>query len=412
MTKDKITVNYYYIHKSAGVIVNYYDADTGEKLKDEQKIEGNQGDEYKATQEEFEGYEIVKDKLPQNAKGTMTIEEKKVDYYYKKETKVKVEHKDKTTGITMDEEIINGYRNDEYKTEQKEYKEYDLVEEPENAKGTMTEKDIIVTYYYIKKAEVETLYLEEGKEKELLEKDVKSGHIGDKYETIAKDIENYIFVKSTENTSGEMGEEKITVKYYYRQKVFNLKVEEWVDRVQIDEKSKKVHTHKKRDDLYKLDIHKDKVETEDVKVTYKIRVTNTGEIAGIAKEIKVTIPKELEFSQTDNEIKWDIDGSTLKTTELEKEIIEPGEYKEIEITLRWKKGNNNLGEITTKVELSKISNQANFKVKTEEDTKAESKMIITVATGLLIFEKIATKAMIATIIILTFAGIKIIKKKR
>lgn len=412
MTKDEITVNYYYIHKSAGVIVNYYDVDTGEKLKDEQKIEGHQGDEYRTTQEVFEGYEIVKERLPQNATGIMTIEEKKVDYYYKKKTKVKVEHKDKTTGMVMDEEIKNGYRNDEYQTEQKAYSEYDLVADPENAKGTMTEEDITVTYYYIKKAEVETLYLEEGEEKELAEKDVKNGHIGDKYETSAKEIDNYIFVKSTENTSGEMGDEKITVKYYYRQKIFNLKVEKWVDSVKIDEKSKKGQTYKKRDNLYKLDIHKNKVETAEIKVTYKIRVTNTGEIAGIANEIKETIPEELEFIQSDNEIKWDISGTTLKTTALEKETIEPGEYKEIEITLRWKKGDNNLGEVTNKVELSKISNQANFKVQTEEDTKAESKMIITVSTGLLMLEKAETKVIIATIIFLVFAGVKIVKKKR
>ena len=335
-----------------------------------------------------------------------------VDYYYKKKTKVKVEHKDKITGKTMDEDIINGYRNDEYKTEQNEYKGYDLVEIPENSKGTMTEEETTVTYYYIRKAEVETLYLEEGEEKEISEKYVKNGHIGDKYETTAKDIENYIFVKSTENTSGEMGEEKITVKYYYRKKIFNLKVEKWIDSVNIDEKDKKGQTYKKRDNLYKLDIHKNKVETAEIKVTYKIRVTNTGEIAGTANEIKETIPEELEFRQSDNETKWDIDGATLKTTELEKETIEPGDYKEIEITLRWKKGDNNLGEVTNKVELSRTSNQANFIVQTEEDTKAESKMIITVATGLLIFEKIASKAMIATIIILIFTGIKIIKKKK
>ena len=409
MTKEEIVVTYYYIHKSAGVIVNYYDIDTKEKLKEEQKIEGREGDDYNTIAEKFEKYDIVKEKLPKNAKGKMTAEEIKVDYYYKRKAKVKVEHRDIVTEKIMDNEEIDGHINDEYKTEKKEYTGYDLVAIPENAKGTMTGEDITVIYYYRKKAEIEILYVEEEGEKELAERDIKNGHVGDKYETSAKDIENYKLVKSTENTSGEMKEEKITVKYYYKQKEFNLKVDKWIDSVNIEGKNKKGQTYRGRGNLYKIEIHKDKIKTADVKVTYKIRITNTGKIVGFVDEIKETIPEEFEFKQSDNKIKWNEKGRQLTTTELKKEIIEPGAYREIEIILRWKKGDKNLGETTNVVKLSKTSNKANFKEITKEDNKAESKMIITISTGLTIFKD---KYIIITIIILMLVGIAIVKTNK
>ena len=144
-------------------------------------------------------------------------------------------------------------------------------------------------------------------------------------------------------------------------------------------------------------------------MTYKIRITNTGKIVGFVDEIKETIPEEFEFKQSDNKIKWNEKGRQLTTTELKKEIIEPGAYREIEIRLRWRKGDKNLGETTNVVKLSKTSNKANFKEITKEDNKAESKMIITISTGLTIFKD---KYIIITIIILMLVGIAIVKTNK
>ena len=104
--------------------------------------------------------------------------------------------------------------------------------------------EITVTYYYIKKAEVETLYVEDGTEKELTDREMKNGHIGDKYETFAKKIENYTLVNKTDNATGEMGDKKIIVKYYYKPKEFNLKIEKWIDSVRIEDKNKKGQKYK------------------------------------------------------------------------------------------------------------------------------------------------------------------------
>ena len=62
--------------------------------------------------------------------------------------------------------------------------------------------------------------------------------------------------------------------------------------------------------------------------------------------------------------------------------------------------------------MSKTSNSANFKEQTEEDNKAESKMIITVSTGLTVFKEVQTKIIIVAIVVLTLVGAIIIKKRK
>ena len=160
-----------------------------------------------------------------------------------------------------------------------------------------------------------------------------------------------------------------------------------------------------------MEIRKKEIDKSDIKVTYKIRITNTGEIAGSADEIRETIPDEFEFNKLDNNIKWNVEGRTLTTTELERKLIEPGKYEEIEITLRWKKGDSNLGNAINKVELSKVSNEPNFKEQSKEDNKAESKMIISISTGLEMNKEITTKVIVAILVVLILGGAVIIHIK-
>ena len=85
-TKETTTyVKYYYVHKSAGVRVEYIDAETQELLEEPTIIEGNEGDSYTTTSKEFEDYELVEERLPENAEGKMQIELIVVKYYYEKE---------------------------------------------------------------------------------------------------------------------------------------------------------------------------------------------------------------------------------------------------------------------------------------------------------------------------------------
>ena len=383
----EIEVIYYYKKVAGGVIENHIDITTNEILASEEH-KGNVGDTYDIPSREFEGYDLViedengNSMLPTNAKGEMTEEQTVVNYYYIKQAKVKVEYIDKQTGEKLDEEEIKGHIGDSYNTEEKEFDGYELVEKPSNSTGEMTEEETVVKYYYARKAEVEVKYLEKGTEYEIAERENLVGYVGDNYETTQKDIPYYKFVEKTENYKGTMQKDKITVIYYYEKQVFNLGIDKWVSSVNVNGISQGAKTINNKDEMYVVDIHRSKTDTANVKVTYKIRVTNKGEIEGTAKEITEVIPAGYSYYQEDNEIHWEERYGSLVTEALKDETIEPGEYKEIEIVLRWNPGENNFGEKENLVILSGEENPAGYEDVDKGDNHSSSDMMITVATGL------------------------------
>ena len=374
-------VTYYYTKQSGGVIEKHIDIDTNKELaKEEHK--GNIGDSYEILPREFEGYELVKDRLPENSKGQMTEEQQEVIYYYKKLAKVKVQYIDKKTGEILDKEEIEGHVGDSYETTEKEFDGYDLVEKPSNDKGEMTEEEIVVKYYYQRKAQVEVKYIEKETGYELEEPITLEGYVGDKYETEEKEIKYYKFIEKTDNYKGEMQKDKITVIYYYEKQVFNLSVYKWVASVNIDGIVTPAQSLSTKDELYKVDVHRSKAETANIKITYKIRIENKGEIEGTVEKLTEVIPQGYSFNQEDNEIKWEEKDGILTTEELKDEVIKAGESKEIEIVLRWNKGEENFGQKNNLVMLSKISNPAGYIDIDRSDNNAKSEMILTIATGL------------------------------
>jgi hypothetical protein len=149
MEKEEIVLKYYYIQVSSGVIEKHIDIDTNEIL-DNAKHEGNVGDEYKTEPKEFNHYELVQEKLPENAEGKMTQEVITVNYYYKKKEPhvITVKYVDKETNEEIEEEvIIRGYEDEEYKTEKKEIEGYEFVEVDGETEGKITENKEIIYYY-------------------------------------------------------------------------------------------------------------------------------------------------------------------------------------------------------------------------------------------------------------------------
>ena len=416
----EIEVIYYYKKVAGGVIENHIDITTGNKLATE-KHEGNVGDPYDIPSREFEGYDLVEidsegdNMLPENAKGTMTEEEIVVNYYYIKQAKVKVEYIDKQTGEKLDEEENKGHIGDSYETEEKEFDGYELVEKPSNSTGEMTEEEIVVKYYYARKAEVEVKYLEKGTEYEIAPSETLEGLIGDDYETSVKDIPYYNFVERTENYKGTMEKEKITVIYYYEKQIFNLSIDKWVSNVNVNGISQGARNINNKDEMYVVDIHRSKADTADVKVSYKIRVTNTGEIEGTAGEIVEVIPAGYSYYQEDNDIYWEERNGTFVTDALKDNIIQPGEYKEIQIVLRWNKGEDNFGEKENLVILTGENNPAGYEDVNKDDNHSTSKMIITVATGLDTNGRIiltASITMVLSIILAVNIGLFVAYKKK
>ena len=254
MTIEQITVIYYY-RREIELEVNYIDIETNKEIieKDGSSstviITGYEGEEYNTEEKIFEDYEIVKEKYPENCKGTfkVTVDEDgneitqiKVQYYYKHISKVIENHIDITTNKVLNSIDYKGNKGDEYSTKQSSIEGYDIVVEklPSNAQGIMTYEPIVVNYYYIKKVQVVVEYLDkmtgakltqinEETNAEIDSTEYINGHEGDQYKTIEKTFNNYILKETTKNTQGIMTairnedgiiQDTIYVKYYYAHK--------------------------------------------------------------------------------------------------------------------------------------------------------------------------------------------------
>ena len=412
----EIVVTYYYKKQAGGVKEKHIDINTGKVLAQETHT-GILGEEYNIPSREFTGYDLVvedeegNNMLPANSKGQMTEKEIEVIYYYEKQTTVRVEYIDKHTGEKLDEETITGHEGDEYETEEKQFDGYDLVEVPSNSKGEMKKDEIVVKYYYQRRAEVEVQYLERETEYQLAENEIIKGYVGDKYETEQKEIPYYKFVESTTNTKGEMSKDKITVIYYYEKQLFNLSVDKWVSGVNVDGIGQGAQNYNTKDQIYKLDIHRNKVNTANVKITYKIRVTNTGEIEGTAGKITEVIPQGYSFNKEDNKEYWEVNNGILTTETLKDQNIQPGEYKEIELVLRWDKGDSNFGQKNNTVIISELSNPAGYEDVNEDDNSDRSEMLLTVATGLDSTDKVVVIGIMEIVLVITLGLLLSYKKK-
>ena len=237
MTKEEQTLIYYYEPVYTGLIENHIDDKTGKVLYTETH-DVQVGEDYDIPSKEFEGYDLVESKLPENAKGTMGEELVTVNYYYIKKAVLEVNYIDKLTGEPLTEQIVDEtkHEGDNYSTEEKVFENYDMIKVDGNKEGTLavetdeqgniTNNRTVVTYYYAKKsAGVEEHHIDILTGEDIEEPTLHEGHVGDEYDIKAKEFLSYKLVEADEegnsmlpeNSKGTMTEEKIVVNYYYNQ---------------------------------------------------------------------------------------------------------------------------------------------------------------------------------------------------
>ena len=335
MLKEEIILNYYYIKISAGVIEKHIDINTN-KILDSKVYEGNEGDEYKTAPKEFEGYDLVEDKYPENHEGMMDRDLIEVKYYYVRKITVKIEYIDKITGFKIPEiiektdengkieyeekdstETIDGHEGDSYETVEKHFKDYVIEKSmyPENAKGTMTvtvnedgtlNTEILVRYYY---AHTSGGVLERHLDintNQLLEDETRhEGHEGDSYKTLPKEFEGYDLVRERypENGEGNMTKEEIIVNYYYVRKakviveyLDKYTKEKLIELVEIEDSETEEKTYKEEDSTEIIEGHEgDKYETR-VKAFDRYRLVEKPENA--EGEMTVTVGEDGKVDET------------------------------------------------------------------------------------------------------------------
>ncbi len=251
MTKEEQVLRYYYIHVSGGVIEKHIDMISGEILSNDIH-QGNEGDIYDIKSKTFNNYDLVEDRLPENAQGTMTVNPIEVVYYYIYKSKVTAQYVDKNTGEKLTEdEVQNGHEKDAYITDRKTFDDYKLVEVPANADGEMTKKDITVTYNYVHTSGgVIVNHVDVNTNKQLLDETKQEGYEGDPYETHEENIPGYTLVKEKypANAQGTMAREETRVTYYY---VKNTEVNiKYIDKETGEEITEKTNIPGKEGDNY------------------------------------------------------------------------------------------------------------------------------------------------------------------
>ena len=172
--------------------------------------------------------------------------------------------------------------------------------------------------------------------------------------------------------------------------------------------------HKFEDDpeeVVKVELNNYRIKNAVIKFTYQIRITNEGNKAGYALEIKDYIPEGLEFLEEDNK-NWVLskDGKTITTDQLKDKLLQPGESAIIEVTFRWINGQKNLGVKTNWAEISKDSDDDIDSTpdnnKKGEDDIDDASVVLAIVTG--IGEHYV--GVITTVLVLLAGGIILIKK--
>ena len=143
--------------------------------------------------------------------------------------------------------------------------------------------------------------------------------------------------------------------------IFDLSLRKWVTQAIVTENGQTVVTetgHKAEDNpegVVKVDLKKSKLNNVTVKFRYSIRITNEGEIAGEATEIRDDIPNGLKFVTEDNP-DWREENGQIVTDKLANTTLQPGESAEVEILLTWINDAKNMGVMVNTAEINKDHN--------------------------------------------------------
>ena len=210
-------VVYEYKKISSGVTVKYLDKETGEEIADEERITGYVGDTYQTEKKEIEDYNFVE--VKGDAIGSLEAEEKEVIYYYEKKTgKVEVIYEDREGNVLLKEEMT-GKVKEKYKVEEKEIKNYKIVERPEQTEGEYKEGTIILKYILEKKQGRITVNFVDKEGNKLAESITTEGYVEEKYELEAPEIEGYKVIKNGQIKTEYTEEEQIIDVVYEKEEI-------------------------------------------------------------------------------------------------------------------------------------------------------------------------------------------------
>lgn len=195
-------------------------------------------------------------------------------------------------------------------------------------------------------------------------------------------------------------------------KKYDMQLDKYVTKVTV-QNSKTRSTDYTDAKLAKQEINAKEVNSTTVVVEYTIRVTNKGEVAGYIRKIADYLSSDYKFSSELNK-DWYQDGSNVYCTSLADTKINPGESKDVKLTVIKQMKENNTGLVNNTAEivssynelgLTDINSTEGNKVKGENDMSSAD-VIISIKTG----QVITTVVLVITSIIMLGVAVYVIRK--
>lgn len=200
-------------------------------------------------------------------------------------------------------------------------------------------------------------------------------------ETKLAAVANSIEITNSDVTNIDMG---LIVK-----SKFDLKLDKTVSKIIVNDANGAKEYNYVDAKFAKVDIKDKLINGTTIIVEYRIKVTNEGEIPGYVKKIVDYIPNDMTFNSELNEEWYLGEKGNAYNASLANTLINPGETKEVIITLTKKMTNENTGTINNTAEIYEDSNDyglqdidSNVANKVQgEDDYSSADVVIGIKTG-------------------------------
>ena len=394
------------------VVVKYYDT-LGNEIADATEVTGTVGDEYSIDAKKIDLY--VLKKSPLNRKGNFDVTDQTVNFIYESSTSSIDENTDGRNVVVT----VFKNRNDE------ELNEYKIILKTVDEKGNavtgtsyqvtninnMVERNAIdytgnfvIGSYAINNVNDDVLKINEVKveDKYIPMNGTIDLTIDKSYDDTADKYSATFTLAEKENVSMTIDEDKkeIVITSVKKlkpvppdepdvpdmpdlpetgEKIFDLKIEKQIKNIEVNsDGSISRITKKNADELVKVDLPKSKVEKTTLTVTYTIKVSNVGELAGYATGIADNIPERMEL--VEGQEAWEAKNGVAILNKYSNTLLKPGDSFEEDITLKIKLTNNDVGTKINSAEITTYYNDEGIKDNTPDNT-VEEPLLITVKTG-------------------------------
>ncbi len=196
--------------------------------------------------------------------------------------------------------------------------------------------------------------------------------------------------------------------------VFDLQLDKYISEATVQTNKGTTQYGYGDQSLARLEIHSKEINNATVIITYRIKITNTGEIPGYVQNIVDYIPSDLSFSSELNP-DWYQSNDNLQNNSLSNTPIAPGEEKTVELVLVKTMNEDNTGTVINVAEIAQASNTQGVNDidstpgnnNASEDDYSRTELIIGIATGGVVMFIVITFASLAILA----AGIFVINKK-